>query len=89
MIILTAAEADKVRGISPTNTRAAIDPIPLKDGTFMLGENVLNDPAHADAKTFLKTLPTVTVKASNIYAEKDAQPAEPTWKDAGTRKPIT
>lgn len=45
VIILTAAEAEAVRGNS--TPIAAIEPVALKDGRFILGVEVLNDPAHA------------------------------------------
>lgn len=45
IIILTAAEAEAVRGMS--TPIAAIEPVALKDGRFILGVEVLNDPAHA------------------------------------------
>ena len=59
LIILAAAEADKVRGKS--FPMAAIEPIPLEDGTFMLGVEVLADPAHAAQSAFLALLPKATV----------------------------
>lgn len=67
VIILTAQQAARVRGRSPTSPYAAIDPVPLRDGTFMVSESVLNDPAHADVAAFLKTLPTATVTAADRY----------------------
>lgn len=57
MIIMTRDQAEKVTGTSPTNGRAALEPVALKDGTFMLPESVLEDPAHDDAKEFLTALP--------------------------------
>lgn len=69
MIILTEAEALKVIGISPSQRNAALNPIPLKDGTFMLNESVLSDPAHSDVRTFLSGLPKKTVLESNTYKE--------------------
>lgn len=70
MIILTAEQAAKVRGISPTDPRAALSPQPLKDGMWMLPEGVLADPAHADVVPFLATLPTVkTIDPRLLYPE--------------------
>jgi hypothetical protein len=46
LIILTAAEADSVRGKS--SSMAAIEPVALKDGTFILNVTVLADPTHAE-----------------------------------------
>lgn len=68
MIILTVAQATRVRGRSPSNGNAALWPVPLKDGTFMLPEAVLTDPAHSDVWAFLAALPKATVLASNMYS---------------------
>jgi hypothetical protein len=88
-IILTAEQAEKVRGISPTNPNAALDPIPLKDGTFMLPKEVLTDPAHADVKELLSTLPLSTDIESKRYKPGDTVSAEvrnrPRLEDVGTR----
>lgn len=67
MIILTSQQAAQVRGISPTVSYAALDPVPLRDGTFMLPEEVINDPAHADVKALLQSCPTATPDATNTY----------------------
>jgi hypothetical protein len=56
MIILTAVQADKVRGI--TTDGHALVPLPLKDGTFTLPLEVLDDPAHEAFADMLKVLPT-------------------------------
>ena len=72
LIILTAAEADAVRGMStPT---AAIEPIALTDGTFMLGDEVLTDPAHAKHLSMLSGLVTADMEdiQNLIFAESDA-----------------
>ena len=61
LIILTAAEADKVRGKS--FPMAAIDPIALKDGTFMLPIAVLADAAHAKHLSILNPLSKATIAA--------------------------
>lgn len=94
MIILTAAQASQVRGQSSTAGWAALAPVLLYDGTFMLSENVLTDPAHADAKAFLSTLPKQTVPVSNIYKYIGATAIQnqtyltalasvPTWQSVG------
>lgn len=54
MIILNAAEADQVRGL--TVLMHALAPRPLKDGTFALPEAVLSDPYHSVHRDFLSTL---------------------------------
>jgi hypothetical protein len=60
LIILTAAEADAVRGMStPT---AAIEPVALTDGRYMLGDEVLTDPAHAKHLSKLSGLARADVK---------------------------
>jgi len=78
MIILTEEEAAKVRGISPNNSGAALNPVPLKDGTYYLGEEVLSDPAHADVRTFLEARIKALDKTKQ-YVEGDALPAEKTF----------
>lgn len=86
MIILTAAEAAKVAGISPSKREAALEPVLLADSTFMLPEETLSDPAHADVKAFLAALPTS--KADPVYETDVAKlAAAPKYKDAGVRKP--
>jgi hypothetical protein len=59
MFQLSQTDAAKVRGISPTNTHAALDPNPLKDSTYIVPEDVVADPAHGDIKTFLLSKPTI------------------------------
>ena len=56
MIILTAQQADDVRG--PTSDGCALSPVPLADGvTFVLPETVLDDPAHQQHHEALALLP--------------------------------
>lgn len=43
-IILTKTERDAIRGNS--SAFAAIEPVLLKDGTYVIGDEVLADPAH-------------------------------------------
>lgn len=74
MIILTAEEAEKVRGLSPTRPGHALDPVPLKDGRFMLGEQVLDDPAHADVRDLLAALPREGYDELPHYTEEDPMP---------------
>jgi hypothetical protein len=57
-ILLTSAQADAVRGVSPITPEAALMPIALTDGRYILNVSVLSDPAHADDYAFLSTLPT-------------------------------
>lgn len=57
LMILTAAQAARVRGQS--TPMAALDPIPLTGGTYLLGDEVLNDKAHAKHHALLSTLPKI------------------------------
>lgn len=74
MIILTAAQASKVRGISPIDGCSALDPIPLKDGTFALPDEVIDDPAHEDVQALLQSCPKGLVLKANTY--NSAQPGD-------------
>lgn len=67
MIVLTLAEALQVRGKSPNKPGSIIEPIPLKNGLFMLGEQVLNDPANADIKSYLEARSGRVVNVSDVY----------------------
>jgi hypothetical protein len=58
VILLTAAQASEVQGVSAVTPLAALHPMPLTDGRFYLGAEVLTDPAHADKLAILSTLPT-------------------------------
>ncbi|CAB4165289.1 hypothetical protein UFOVP833_44 [uncultured Caudovirales phage] len=55
LVVLTEAEAAVVRGKS--GPMAEIMPIPLKDGTFILGTEVFDDPAHTNRVGWLKGRP--------------------------------
>lgn len=72
MIILTAAEADAMRG--PTAPGAALDPVPLADGvTYVLPVAVLDDPAHAMHHAALAALPRREVAAEEWPASQSEQ----------------
>ncbi len=89
MIVLTAQEADKVRGRSPKDATAALAPVALKDGRFFLGEEVLDDPAHDDVRDFLASLPREPLEKLPLYTADDLarQPvAEDTLWSAITRR---
>ncbi len=59
VILLTAGQADTVRGPSAEQpSLAALQPIALTDGRFILGVEVLTDPAHAEDHAVLAALPT-------------------------------
>jgi hypothetical protein len=62
VILLTSAEADVVRGPSAeAPARAALAPVALTDGRYILGAEVLDDPLHAEDHTFLAALPQADV----------------------------
>lgn len=63
MIILTAPQANQVRGTSASGM-AALEPRELVDGTFALPEAVLLDLAHIAHRTFLLSLPVRSVSAN-------------------------
>lgn len=71
MIVLTAGEAEKVRGRSPKDEGQALDPVPLKDGRFMLAEDVLDDPAHDDVRGFLAMLPRAALEELPAFGPDD------------------
>ena len=74
MIILTADEADKVRGL--TVKYHALAPVPLNDGTFLLPMSVPDDPAHAAHADFLKSLQAREVELTE-YLGYQAPPKKP------------
>jgi len=57
----------------------------LKDGTYMLSEAALVDPAHADVAGLLAFLPTRTPDAAIVYGFAEARPTVIAWKTAGVR----
>lgn len=71
VLTLTAEEAEKIRGRSPKDNGCVIDPRPLKDGRFILGLGVLDDPAHEDARDFLRSLPREPLEKLPVYTEED------------------
>ena len=63
MIVLTAEQADAVRGV--TGQGAALEPVALADGvTFALPEAVLSDPAHTEHRDYLLGLPRRAIQAN-------------------------
>lgn len=76
-IFLTAAEADKVRGLSPVKDGHALIPVETGDGRFMLGVGVLDDPAFAYARDFLVSLPQGAPVAAKELTEEEIAAAEP------------
>jgi hypothetical protein len=53
MISLTREEAEYVLGKSPSHEHHALEPVPLKDGTYVLPEDVLDGEENADVYDFL------------------------------------
>lgn len=83
-IILTAEQAAAVRGVSPAVKWAAIEPIALADGSFILNEEVLTDPAHNSktrALTALTKYDRATIEARFV---KDAA-----IEEGGGKWPVT
>lgn len=68
MIILTHEQANQVRGI--TTDGHALIPEPLVDGTFVLPEVAVTDPAHAPHHEALAALPTRDVAEDEYLAWK-------------------
>ena len=59
VILLTSEQANTVRGPSAEfPSMAALQPIALTDGRFILGVEVLTDPMHSEYRTLLASLPT-------------------------------
>lgn len=56
-ILLTAEQADYVRGLSETVPSAALNPVERQGGVFILGVDVLADPAHESHWVYLAALP--------------------------------
>lgn len=78
VLVLDPPEAEKVRGCSPKDGGCALDPVPLKDGRFFLGLEVLDDPAHEDVRDFLRSMPLVDIEKLPRYGEDDmAEAKEP------------
>lgn len=70
MIILTAEQAETVRG--ETVAGHVLEPVPLADGTFVLPEAVLSDPAHAQWHDLLAGLPVRDVAREEFAPAGDA-----------------
>ena len=58
MIVLTSDEAAAVRGPSASVPHAALMPVELEDGRYVLPTAVLDDPAHDEHYDMLLGLPT-------------------------------
>lgn len=74
VILLTQEQCDGVKGPSAVDPNHVIDPVPLNDGTYILGTEVLLDPMHAQHYEALKTMPLVDYDS---LADKLVKPEEP------------
>lgn len=59
VIHMTYAQAMTVTGPSPTVRDAVLIPVMLTDGTYIVGPEVIADPAYADRKALLQSFPQV------------------------------
>lgn len=74
VMLLSAEQADAVRGPSAQTAAAALSPQPLTDGSFFLGLAVLDDPAHAEHHDVLVACPVVDY--STLASRLPAPPQE-------------
>lgn len=77
MIFLTADEADKVRGLSPSKEGHALIPVECEDGRFKLGEEVLDAPAFEHVRGFLAKLPRGEDQPAKEMTEIEAEAEVP------------
>jgi hypothetical protein len=73
MIFLTAEEADKVRGFSPTKEGHALIPVECDDGRFKLGDEVLDASAFDHVRGFLAKLPRGEDQPAKELTESEAE----------------
>ena len=68
-IELTKEQAEMLRG--PTDTGAALDPVPLLDGvTWVVPLATLDDPDHAEYHALLNSLPVREVYPGEIASSE-------------------
>ena len=73
IILLTNEQADHVRGPSSEAPQmAALEPVALSDGRFMLSVAVLDDPAHGAHRDYLSALPTSEIEAISDLLPKES-----------------
>lgn len=72
MLILSAEQAEQIRGV--TAEGHALEPIALIDGTFVLPEECLSDPAHAARRAVLEGLPVRAVSDDEYLRPHDDGP---------------
>lgn len=66
-ILLDQAQAGIVRGLSTPS--AALNPIAREGGVFILGVEVLTDPAHEARRPYLEVLPQMDSADPNFAPE--------------------
>lgn len=81
MIFLTADEADKVRGLSPSKDGSALVPIETEDGRFKLGEEVLADPAFEHVRDFLAGLSRGEDIPAKVLTDEEGRAESPAELD--------
>lgn len=89
MIFLTAEEADKVRGLSPSKEGHALVPIECDDGRFKLGEEVLEAEAFEHVRGFLAKLPRGEDRPAKVILddlEVDSVAKLAVWSEARVQK---
>lgn len=83
LLTLNATEANQVRGL--TVPGHAIAPIPIVGGDFILPDEVLDDPYHADKLAVLQTLSVrVSRPTEDDYRNVDAYLRQQCTYDAAT-----
>jgi len=68
-IILSASQADYVRGPSASTPSAALAPVERAGSVFILNADVLDDPAHAAHHDYLAALPQIDITDPSFPAE--------------------
>lgn len=75
-ILLTAEQADHVRGPSTVAPSAALEPIERQGRVFILGVVVLTDPAHAALHDYLEALPQLDSDDPAFPGADTVEPAQ-------------
>lgn len=76
LIVLEPAQAEAVRGPSASNPAAALEPVALAYGRFMLSVAVLDDSDHAAHRNLIAALPQVelgALEAAGLLPSGDLQ----------------
>lgn len=68
-ILLSAGQADQVRGPSGVAPGASLNPIERQGSVFILGVGVLTDPAHVAHHDYLAVLPQMDSSDPGFPAE--------------------